>query len=975
MKDPLQDNSLGKELALPAGLGEELFVYCPEVLEKLSPNPLDNSEALNAENRRETAAAWEEALKNRLDDSQILHALAVLWYWTARADECAEAWLTTMGYWCSLTACKSFWSQEKGAEHGAEAREYVLSELRRGVPTVRLQTELAAVEVMRKAGLHIRHALLTQGPALLAHLELTAEVGQVVEELIAQSPEEERFQAVRHIFSPYYSIRVLIDEGEFEKAQRALEELDPEELQLTEVKDLLSALFVKQGRRLIKAGNLALGIERWQEAMKLGLSGLELEQLNTEGKKHIIDASGSWPKLGRRDAIIELIESWLTNSEDEALKNELSTLLLNRGRSAICAAEDLAVTSSDKADKGIILDTLERGRRDIARAKEIGGEVAEGQLKVADRVIAEVRYGVLDLTSQIKELARAACELMTHNEWDKAIETIHEARALVVSGRPHVLDRFLADCLANKVKTRVEDTFVSYQEGLVDRQQLRSVINDNSDELLKAQELDLLNNTVERTRQRIDEVLHQTGVSISDEVHKVVEQADKASAANDWDESIRLLLDVFDSVGSKSAPRFLKKRLAAVLANRAGAYYDTVRTKTAPEGERRKLALAAREDLRDAAFFDPENEVIQSTLERVESTLLDLPDEITAPVIEQARTAAEGGNWDIAFEVLRTSISQGPRPAPTSTQSALADLLYRRASELEPKERLGLLFEALLMSPENHVLKAEVERTIHDFAQTSPNAEVTETALTLAFVHAQKGEWPEAIEPIEASYPKIATLMKLGRNSELAVKLGKMAGNEVLHELPIVGCHFIDKDSLDPDVKLVEAFQETTARAISSRECSPLRDELVRLLDLTTPLTALFEAVDNKDWSQCDKLLKSERASNILADKIIKGVHQVILLHQVDLLLSTLRKGETEGAQRNAQLNSAKRLLVTASAIETVSPHRVEAMMRSYDETIEQLGEDTVSVSTFADDTFWWWFIAITTGAGVITLIYYLAQG
>ena len=975
MKDPLQDNSLGEELALPAGLGEELFVYCPEVLEKLSPNPLDNSEALNAENRRDTATAWEELLKNKLDDCKIMHALAVLWYWTARVEESSEAWLTTMGYWCALTACKDFWSQGKGDEQeGTEAREYVLSELRRGVPTVRLQTELAAVEVMRKAGLHIRHVLLTQGPALLAHLDLTAEVGQVVEELIEQSPEEERFQAVRHIFSPYYSIRVLIDEGEYGQAQTALEELGSEELQLAEVKELQSALFVKQGRRLIKAGNLALGIERWQEAMKLGLSGPELEKLNNEGKKHIIDASGSWPKLGRRDAIIELIESWLKNSEDEALKKELATLLLNRGRSAICAAEDLAVTSSDKADKGIILDTLERGRRDIARAKEIGGNVADGQLKVADRVIAEVRYGVLDLTSQIKGLARAACELMTNNEWDKAIEKILAARALVVSGRPHVLDRFLADCLANKVRTTVDETLISYQEGTVSRQQLRLAIDENSGELLKAQELDLLNNTVERTRQRIDEVIHQTGVSISEEVYQVVAEADKASAANDWDESIRLLLDVFDSVGAK-APRFLKKRLAAVLANRAGAYYDSVRTKTAPEGEGRKLALAAREDLRDAAFFDPENEIILSTLERVESTLLSLPDEVTAPVIEQARTAAESGGWDEAFDVLRQKISQGPRPTPISIQSALADLLHRRASELEPKDRLVFLFEAFLLTPENHAIKAEIERTIHDFALSSQNAETTETALTLAFVHSEKGEWSLAIEPIEASYPHIAFLIKLGRNSEFAVKLGTMAGNEVLQELPILGGQMLEKDLLDPDVKLVETFLETTSRAVSQSECKPLRDELVRLLNLTTPLTGLFEAVDNKDWSQCDKLLKCNRASNTLAGKIINGVHQVILLHQVDLILSSLKKGEADGAQRNTQLNAAKKLLVTASAIETVSPHRVEVMMRSYDETIELLGEDTVAVSTFADDTFWWWFIAITTGAGVITLLYYLAQG
>ena len=448
MKDPLQDNSCGKDMALPTGLGEELFVYCPEILESLSPNPLDDTTVLALENRRKTASAWETLLKEKLDDSGLLHSLAVLWYWTARREEELSVWQTAMGYWCALTTNSVFWNDNgrRDAQQASEAKDYVLSEMKRRVGAVELKTEMAAVEVMRKAGLHVSHALVTHGPALLKHLGLTAEVGAVVEELIAHSPEETRFQAVRQVFSPYFSIRVLIDEGEYGRAQTALEALGAEELQLTEVKELHGALLVKQGRRLIKAGNLALGIERWQKAMKLGLSSTEVEALTEEGKKHILDASGSWPKLGRRDAIIELIEGWLKGSNDEALKSELANLLLCRGRSAICAAEDLAVTSSDKADKGVILDTLERGRRDIARAKDFGGEVADGQLKVADRVIAEVRYGVLDLTNQIKELARKACEMMAQNQWDEAIEVIHEARALVVSGRPHVLDRFLADC-------------------------------------------------------------------------------------------------------------------------------------------------------------------------------------------------------------------------------------------------------------------------------------------------------------------------------------------------------------------------------------------------------------------------------------------------------------------------------------------------------------------------------------------------
>ena len=337
----------------------------------------------------------------------------------------------------------------------------------------------------------------------------------------------------------------------------------------------------------------------------------------------------------------------------------------------------------------------------------------------------------------------------------------------------------------------------------------------------------------------------------------------------------------------------MKKRLAAVLANRAGAYYDSVRTKTAPEGERRQLTLAARDDLRDAAFFDPDNEVIQSTLEHVEKTIHDLPDEMTAPVIEQASSAAESGGWERAFEVLRSNIFTGVRPPPTAVSAALADLLRRRAEQVETKERIYLHFEACLLMPDNPTLQSELERTIHEYARDSENAEAVETALTLSLVHSQKGEWAEAVEAVSGSFPIVANMVKLSRNRELTAKFASMAGADVFNELPVIGCAVNEKDGPLADVRLVEALQDVVDRAIADSSHRPLRDELAKALDLSNILGKAFEASDQQDYQLCDELItKSSVTVDTLADKAIKGVRQVLLLHRVDQLLASLRDGE-----------------------------------------------------------------------------------
>ncbi len=976
MKDPLLDNACFEENPLPPGSGEELFSYSRDVLGKHSPNPILQPTLLLLEQRNNTAAAWEEKLKEKLDDIGLLHSLAVLWYWSARVTEDKRAWLAALGYWCALTAFPDFWTKngELDEQEGAEKREYVLARLRQGVRADQLAAELAGVEILRKAGLHLSNSRVLLGPVLLKHLNKVKDLGIAVEELIRQSPAEQRFLAVREVFSPYFSIRVLMDSGEFAQAQTVLDKLSNDEQQLDEIKELKLQLLVKQGRRLIKSGNLALGLERWGQALQSGEESQELLGLALEAEEHLLEAYESWPRLGRRDGIIELLDQWLSQIPNENLQEKLALLLIRRGRSAICAAEDLAVTSATDADKGVILDTLERGRRDIARSGELGETTAEQQLKVADRIIAEARYGVLDLSGEIKELARKACELMARLEWDEAIEVIHEARDLVVSGRPHVLDRFLADCQANKVKHTVESAFVCYQEGSVDRAGLRTVINRTREELKEAQELDMLNTTIDRTRQKVEDIIHQTGITISDDVYASVVKSDQASAANDWDESIRLLLDVFDSVGAKGAPRFLKKRLAAVLANRAGAYYDSVRTRTAPEGERRKLAHAARDDLKDAAFFDPENDVIQSTLERVEKTLQDLPDEKTAPVIEQANVAAESGAWNTAYDVLRTAIKDGSRPAPQALCQALAALLKRKAREAELGEKLHLLFEALLLDSSDLSLANEVERLSHDYAQSTANPEATETSLALALVHLQKGEWQQAFEPLDTVFPPLALLVRLARNNAILAPLSKLPGFVVLSSLPVMGCSSTGFSADKIDMALANSAVTVAANVISEgAEMAPLRKGLLTALDCQSSLSSVLEAADNKDFPKACQLFKELAPPELhLQAMVYAGLEQVYLLHRVDTYLQLLRRNEVEADQKNNVLNEAKRLLVTASAIETASPHRVETMMRFYDETIELLGEDSVAVSTFAEDTFWWWFIAITTAAGLVTLVYYL---
>lgn len=80
----------GAKLALQRPLDRTLidvFLYDPQTIERLSPNPLAEPGALASENRAATAASWEQQLRSHFPDTGIAHSLAVMWYWQAVQQE------------------------------------------------------------------------------------------------------------------------------------------------------------------------------------------------------------------------------------------------------------------------------------------------------------------------------------------------------------------------------------------------------------------------------------------------------------------------------------------------------------------------------------------------------------------------------------------------------------------------------------------------------------------------------------------------------------------------------------------------------------------------------------------------------------------------------------------------------------------------------------------------------------------------
>ena len=65
----------------------ELLQYNPQVLSKLTPNPLTDGSTLSRSKRATTALAWEADLKKDFRDAGLAHSLSVLWYWWTKYEQ------------------------------------------------------------------------------------------------------------------------------------------------------------------------------------------------------------------------------------------------------------------------------------------------------------------------------------------------------------------------------------------------------------------------------------------------------------------------------------------------------------------------------------------------------------------------------------------------------------------------------------------------------------------------------------------------------------------------------------------------------------------------------------------------------------------------------------------------------------------------------------------------------------------------
>ena len=529
-----------------------------------------------------------------------------------------------------------------------------------------------------------------------------------------------------------------------------------------------------------------------------------------------------------------------------------------------------------------------------------------------------------------------------------------------------------------QIDSELERLELEYFEGRKSRSELREALDYVRERVQSSRDIDSPNPSLERSLLRLDEIVDLAALNVSDDLYEEILLSDRAAAANDWDEAIGSLLDVYEvlegrrrgqgkSVKTKGLPLILKKRLAAALANRAGTYYDAIRQENLPVGALRLFCWNALEDLRDAAFLDPSNEVIQNTKERVRKTWSELPDEDTAPFIERGMALARKGNWTEAISCIRECIRSQPPPPQMALRVSLAKLLFgaaekqRGAMSREEEEKvLELLFEAHLLDTKSSKILIALESSIQSLGKLEKDGELVESALSLVLLHLRRGAWGEALRELPVSNPQLAHYLELARNTEIVETLDYGKGREYFLGLPQIG----SRNSMSID----RAGRSSADSAMGSflYHCLESPDGLGRsFLSITryfaqeSSLRAIFEAALNKDFDRVSREVSS--LGGTASRNLMLVFEKTILLHRANTELSDLElNSEGDDGDFNESLARVKSYILSAESIheDWGGANRVtEELKIRYDDLLSSLGEGNLSVTTFGGDRSWRYFV------------------
>lgn len=253
--------------------------------------------------REETAEIWKDEIRRNPTNYEVLHNLALLYYWWAIEEEknnpdaiyTTSLWRSTIAFWTSLVNNENFWVRRKNKnnqylrEEGVENlsdklihkledtflryidsyRSSAKNERARfhegNLKRLRLEKKFISYYKDMKKILKDDKMVLPDayGESLIEEFNLRDYVNTLLERALVKEPGNEKLKKMRYWLCPYREVFLLTEENRFEEAIDKYQKL-PTYLQ-DEIlgKDLLGTAFLKRGGQLVEEGRFSQARTYW----------------------------------------------------------------------------------------------------------------------------------------------------------------------------------------------------------------------------------------------------------------------------------------------------------------------------------------------------------------------------------------------------------------------------------------------------------------------------------------------------------------------------------------------------------------------------------------------------------------------------------------------------------------------------------------------------------------------------------------
>lgn len=525
----------------------DLLHYDDAISERLVPDPR-GSESLAAANRSATASAWEAQLRRSFPDYAIAHALAVLWYWWAfseseRAGEesrgsssVRELWRTAIGYWAMVIAGDDFWESQRilpqeitrNVQHALEER--LAADIHRfaqaGGPEAEtfhkleltLKTEIRTARALAAADIRANRSRLACGAILLERLGLLEKIRAQIDQAIEASPSNGALIATRDALSPFSAINALIDGKQYQAALDEIDRLPAAERDSKEVWRLEAQALFERGRQEVSLGRFDAALDLWKKA----LSRAQVEAVKRTIHDELVEtvhARAAALQSKQQDEAIRLLEKALKVVHSTKLDLTLGEILCTRGIARILEGQKKAERDGKASPE--VVESVEKGLQDLARAKKLGSARAAEQAEIASGILEMLKGGgsrpvVSNVPPAVRSLLTQAAAAAEKSEWTSAIDLLRRALRETSHGSEAAatIRKHLATMLANRAIGAANSVMGLLQRDNKSPSDLKmfvTVLDAARKDLREAAELDSSSEFVRDNLRQIEEMFEQLG--------------------------------------------------------------------------------------------------------------------------------------------------------------------------------------------------------------------------------------------------------------------------------------------------------------------------------------------------------------------------------------------------------------------------------------------------------------------------------